>query len=210
MLTFTSKQIQERFDKLPKDLQVAVSSTEIHDSILNIGKKYGLHIDQLGEMVDLVGLTMLGLSPSKNFVRVFSQQTGVKIDIATSIAEDVNKEVFDKIRESMKTIEKEAEEKEEQTKNKQGISDLERIGGFTIEPPANLPGAKDVLESREALISQIESHTDIIVDNLLAGPTAAVEQKIEKTVEPPETKRPLAESIPKKPSDTDLYREPIA
>ncbi len=220
MKEFTTEQLQEQFEKLPKDLQDAVSSTQIHDSIVAIGKKYGLHVDQLGQMVDLVGLIMLGLSPSKDFVNNFSQESGVKTDIATSIAEDINKEVFGKIRASMQKIEVESD------KVKQSVSDLERAGGFSIEPslaapnvggaaPTNLPGAEEITESKEDLISGIENpqpaqprgaqpeenHTDIIVDNLLAGPVVAVEKKTEQPALVPQT--------PKKPSGPDLYREPI-
>ncbi len=205
MKQFTVEQLQDQFTKLPKDLQEAISSTEVHDSILKIGSKYGLHVDQLGEMVDLVGLIMLGLSSSKSFVRDFSQQSGVKEDIALSIAEDVNSQVFGKIRMSMQSIEKAAEEPKDSS-----LADLERVGGFSIEPalaengngvamPADLPGMSGAAESQEDLVSSIENpppakqvnlmaeadHTDSLVDHLLAGPSGAAEHKTSKTVEPP-------------------------
>lgn len=262
MKQFTSDEIQSQFEKLPKDLQEAISSTEVHNSIVAIGNKYGLHVDQLGEMVDLVGLIMLGLSPSRGFVKNFSQEAGVRDDIASLIAKDINMEVFDKIRSSMQTIETTRESMREQnqinearqTKAKQDISDLERIGGFNIEPttgqdgneatPANLPGAEDVVESHDELIAGIENpppirpsnympvkppvatpeenHTDILVDHLLANPVAAAEQKISKTVEPPDDlpgEEPLDDQVREKPapivqplekhSGPDLYKEPI-
>jgi hypothetical protein len=251
MKQFTSEEIQSQYEKLPKDLQDAISSTEVHDSIVAIGNKYELHVDQLGEMVDLVGLIMLGLSPSKDFVNNFSREAGVKTDIASSVAQDINKEVFDRIRASMQKIEAEgghARElqtneinketvEEQQTKSQQSITDLERIGGFSIEPtgqngngngsaPANLPGAEEVAESKDDLVSGIENptsiatssliatkpsitapeenHTDIIVDHLLAGPVAAAEQKTVKPVEPVKS----APTEPKKPVGHDSYREP--
>jgi hypothetical protein len=121
------------------------------------------------------------------------------------------------------------------------MADLERVGGFTIEPtgqngngsgavPANLPGAEAVTESREDLVSGIEnptsmmtsnpiitkpsvalpeeSHTDILVDHLLANPTGAAEEKIAKPVEMP-TSMPIAKEVPKKVPTADSYREPI-
>jgi len=237
MLKFTTEQIQSQFGKLPKDLQNAISSTEVHDSIVAIGNKYGLHVDQLGEMVDLVGLIMLGLSPSKDFVKNFSQESGVKNDIASSIAEDINREVFDKIRTSMRAIEdnKESVEDHANAKPQQSMADLERVGGFTIEPtgqngnsngggavPANLPGAEVVTESKEDLLSGIEdpteippksaaleeNHTDILVDHLLANPTGAAEEKITKKAEMP-ANMPIAKEAPKKTPTADSYREPI-
>jgi hypothetical protein len=225
MKEFTSEQLQEQFEKLPKDLQNAVSSTSVHDSIVGIGNKYGLHVDQLGEMVDLVGLIMLGLSPSKDFVANFSRETGVRSDVATSIAEDINKEVFDKIRSSMRMIESQEESTEDtmvnksEAKNNQAISDLERAGGFTIEhsgqngnggAPINLPGAEEVTESREDLVAGIEdpapmkpimptqeeNHTEALVDRLLAGPMTAVEQK---TVQTSPQEQATAKPEPKAP-----------
>lgn len=231
MKQFTSDQIQSQFEKLPKDLQEAISSPEVHDSIIKIGNKYGLHVDQLGEMVDLVGLVMLGLSPSNDFIRDFSQQAEVKNDIASSIAADINSQIFDKIRTSMKTIEIKSQVTEnEQSKTQQSISDLERIGGFSIEPspsaqngsglaPANLPGAEEVTESKDDLMAGIENpppihpqnqaseenHTDIIVDNLLAGPVAAIEKKSKVETLP----FPAIERASKRPTGPDPYKEPI-
>ncbi len=238
MKQFTTEQLQDHFAKLPKDLQEAVSSAEVRDSVEKIGKKYGLHIDQLGEMVDLVGLIMLGLSPSKDFVRNFSQEAGVKTDIATSIAEDINNEVFGKIRSSMQAIEAKDEAVEAQkTKAEQSITDLERIGGFSIEPstgqdgdgtaPANLPGAEEVDESPDELIAGIENPPPIKTSNSsFVRPSSPVPEENhtdiivdhlltgpvaageQKTIQIPEPAK-SAPIEPKKPVGPDPYKEPI-
>ncbi|MFA6079829.1 MAG: hypothetical protein WC779_08805 [Candidatus Omnitrophota bacterium] len=143
MIPFTSEQIQDKFEKLPKDLQDAISSAEVRGTIQAVGEKHSLLIDQLGEMVDLIGLIMLGLSPSKDFVKNFSREANVDIDTATEIANDINTEVFGKIRSSMQQIQ--AQEETKQTPSpvpaptpdivqaQKNISNVESAGRFKIE-----------------------------------------------------------------------------
>jgi len=206
MITFTAEQIQEQFEQLPKEIQDAITSADVHDSIIEIAKKNNLHIDQEGELVDLVGLVMLGLSPSKDFVKNYSASSGVDTATAVAIAGDINTEIFGKIRVAMRNIEEKVNEAATSEANKQSITDLEQIGGFTIEPK---PEAGDTgishIEGKERLINSIEnpspveirgvtneniSKTEPLVDHLLSGPAVRVQQKVEQKT-------------------ADLYREPI-
>ncbi len=191
MLKFTAEQIQAQFEKLPQEVKDAVTSAEIHDSIITIANNRGLHVDQEGILVDLVGQVMLGLSPSKDFVRNFSSETGIDAANAKLIAEDVNKEVFGKIRTSMRQL-------EEKDRTDEAISSLEQAGNFTVESEENVDnnGSNSRLESKKDIISNIENpvpakatnNTEPLVDRLLSGPVITVE---------------------KKTRTSDLYREPI-
>ena len=223
MLKFTAEQIQNRFEQLPKEIQDAVTSADVHDSIVSIAKKYNLHIDQEGELVDQVGLAMLGLSPSKDFTTNFSNSSGVDMATARSISEDINNQIFAKIRNSMRQLQEKQETSgipDESVVNRP-ISDVERLGDFTIEPQQ---GKDDRgighIESKARLINDIEnpapveidgfpdnktstSNTEPLVDHLLSGPIVSTEKKT--TVEAPKfTPKPSP-----KPSTADLYREPI-
>ncbi|MFA6601463.1 MAG: hypothetical protein WCT02_01190 [Candidatus Paceibacterota bacterium] len=143
MQDFTPQEIQDQFDKLPPALQEAISSPEINEEIIGIGKRYGLPIDQIGELVDQVGLVMLGLARSTSFVRDTARRLSLREKDARAIAEDINKEVFS----VMKTRMREATEAPvaktspyrepipEAVSSKPIFShtDLEKAGGFTIE-----------------------------------------------------------------------------
>ena len=68
MKQFTSEEIQAQFEKLPKNVQEALTSTDVNDKVKSIAEKYNLHMDQLTELVDEVGIIMLGLQKPSLFV----------------------------------------------------------------------------------------------------------------------------------------------
>ena len=203
MKQFTSEEIQAQFEKLPKDLQEAVASASITESIELIGKKYELHVDQIGELIDLVGMIMFGLIPSGQFIKNFSSNSGVKTDIARSIAEDINSEIFSKLKTTMRTAEEVIEKK-----NLADLAALEKAGGFTIEREGNAentsildsssigsnnstePNVLDVdkasilndieypTASREVSGEKYIPHTEPLVDLLLSIPTTSTEKKV--------------------------------
>lgn len=253
---------------IPAQLKELARSPDLYIQSEKIGNKFNLHIDQIGELDAEIRDVLGGYSKSSDFIKHIMERLEIDRITADKITEEVNKEVFSSIREQLQKMQDEtigesdgiADEKitsktqQDQVKNQQSIADLERIGGFSIEPtpnqngngtmPANLPRAEDVVESHDELISGIEnpppmrlsnrmpvkpsvatpeeSHTDILVDHLLANPVAAAEQKISKTVEPPADlpgEEPLDDQVREKPMPIaqplekhfgpDLYKEPI-
>ncbi|MEK7646350.1 MAG: hypothetical protein AAB381_01490 [Patescibacteria group bacterium] len=239
MKQFSAEQIQERFEQLPKDLQEAISSPEINTAIQAIGDKHSLHIDQLGELVDLIGLVMLGLIPSKEFVKNLSNQANIRESVSAEIADDVNKEIFSKIKSAMQSLEEKFEQDKDLTDPTytSSISDLEKIGNFTIEEPQK-EGAEEKTESlktmsdetatsthREALLDALENpeptpqpiaparvdvHTEPLVDLLMNKPTSIPEEKVVKVVGAPTKETPKATPpAPKVAPGPDPYREAI-
>jgi hypothetical protein len=203
---FTAEEIQAQFEKLPAEVQKAVTSASMHDAIVMIAKNHSLHIDQEGELVDLVGLIMLGLSPSKDFVRNFSGSTGVDTATASAIATEINKEIFDKIRSSMRAIEEDVGGiPDEKPKT---LSDLERIGGFDMEQStdSSVDQGSGNMESKQDILDSIENptpanYTEPLIDHLLSGPVVTIEQKTQAIPKPVPQ--------PPKPKGPDLYREPV-
>ena len=203
---FTAEEIQAQFEKLPAEVQKAVTSAVMHDAIVTIAKNHSLHIDQEGELVDLVGLIMLGLSPSKDFVKNFSSTSGVDATTAGAIAKEINTEIFDKIRASMRAIEEDSGGiPDEKPKT---LSDLERIGGFDMEQSTDNHADQDNknVESKQDILDSIENpkpanYTEPLIDHLLSGPVVTIEQKTQATPKPAPQ--------PPKPSGSDLYREPV-
>ena len=210
MTKYTAEQIQARFEQLPKEVKDAITSTDIHDELISIAKKNNLRIDQEGDLIDQVGLVMLGLSPSKEFVKNVSNELNVNAKIASDIAEDINEKIFAKIKKSMMQI----QENENRLVTDSTISDLERVGGFTVEPQqGNDDRGTDHIESKARLIDGIENppaveidnvsssktNTEPFIDHLLSAPVVTVEKKSEVT----------ASKIPPKPVKSDPYKEPI-
>lgn len=142
MKEYSTEQLQGAFEKLPKELQEAISSTEIHQKILGIGQKHGLHIDQIGQLVDQIGLVMLGLERSSDFVRDASARMSISTKDAQAIANDINADIFSAIKSSMRDIEqRDKQERINEARSATPASDarkemaaLEQAGGFSVEP----------------------------------------------------------------------------
>lgn len=99
------KIMNEEIKKLPPDLQRAIDSGETDRIIEDLGKKYKLHIDQLGELNAVIWKTLLGLESSVNFVKNLEESLKIDRTTAENIAREANEEIFLKIRESLKQIE---------------------------------------------------------------------------------------------------------
>ncbi len=156
MKEFTAEEIQNQFEKLPKELQESISSSEIHNKIIEIGKRHNLMIDQLGDLVDQIGLVMLGLVRSSDFVKNTSARLAIDQNTAQEIAEDINKEIFSSIKTRMQEVEKQYSSESTRT---QDISALENAGGFKLEPSdEESAGPNDVSEiDKVNILSGIEN-----------------------------------------------------
>ncbi|MCC6290673.1 hypothetical protein IT398_01215 [Candidatus Nomurabacteria bacterium] len=105
MKTYTQEELDKQFDQAPAIVREALFSKETSDRIKLIGDRHKLHIDQIGSLSDEIGLVMLGLEPSNIFVSNIETRLGIERSLAEQIATNVNKEIFLKIRESLKQME---------------------------------------------------------------------------------------------------------
>ena len=67
-MQYTVEQLEAQYQKLPDDVREAMIKVETANVVGNIGRKYNLHIDQIGDLADEIGLTMLGLTKPDEFV----------------------------------------------------------------------------------------------------------------------------------------------
>ncbi|HDO23727.1 MAG TPA: hypothetical protein ENG99_00745 [bacterium] len=104
MSKLTPQQTREIYQKLPEDLKDAILSVDSANVIQQVGKKYNLMIDKIGELADETGMVMFGVTPPKDFISNLSRRLGGDRETARKIAEDINKQIFAKVRESLKKI----------------------------------------------------------------------------------------------------------
>ncbi len=213
MKEYTTGQIQEAFEKLPQKLQQAISSPDIHQKIMDIGNEHRLHIDQIGELVDQIGLVMLGLERSSDFVSTVSSRLSMSSNEARAIADDINTQIFSSIKTDMREMEakEEAASSSPASDARKNMEALEQAGGFSVEPSlasSSADGeelASDTSDVDEAdkgdILADIENptpspststpkteedHIEPLVDHLLGTASVQTEQKvIHKTEEPP-------------------------
>lgn len=136
-MAYTTEQLDKKFKELPEDLKNIMVSVETAKIMTEIGKEFGLHIDQTGKMADQTGLVLLGLMMPTEFVSALSSELGIERLRANQLANKINEKVFYKVRESLKTI----REKNKGPKANEiisGIPDKEELLAG-IENPESIP-----------------------------------------------------------------------
>lgn len=103
-MQLTPEQLKEKYQKLPDDVREALYSESVANSILTIGESNNIDQYKITELADEVGLVMYGITNPKNFISNLSSRLGTDITIARKIAEEVNSQIFSKVRESLKKI----------------------------------------------------------------------------------------------------------
>lgn len=99
------------------------------EKIRAIGEKYHLAIDKMGEMADETGLVMLGLTSPREFIPNLAARLNVDKEMARKIAEEINGQVFVRVRESLKkvhAIEEKSGGKEEHPQKAEILNEIEK------------------------------------------------------------------------------------
>lgn len=102
MSNLTPKQVLEKYNELPEKVRLAYSSEETTETIQQIGKKYNLHVDQMGELANQIGLIMIGVNRPDNLINQLKEVLKIEEKMATEIATAVNVEIFSPLREHLK------------------------------------------------------------------------------------------------------------
>ena len=197
--------ITERYKVLPRNIQDAITSTDLAPKFQKIADKHGLHIDQNSNLQTETILVMLGLETVDDFLDNVQKGLEINREKAILIAKDVNTEILDSIRESLKKIQAQqeangAKEVQEPTITKtETASSLERFAGIKIEenPQSSSPQYKEEGINKDALLKNIEDKPIPMVDHLLENhinnPAQVEIRKVEE----------------KKPYTADPYREQL-
>ena len=98
------EQLKLAYQRLPENLQQVFDAEETSIALVNIGKKYNLHVDQLGQLTSLVHYVLLGFLAPQNFVRELKNSVGVSEDIANLITYDLNQKILIQIRQELEEL----------------------------------------------------------------------------------------------------------
>lgn len=96
--------IKERFKKLPKDIQEAITSSGLSEKFKTMINKHGLRIDQGLALENETMFVMLGFESPDDFVDNVRYEVKVPRDEAKIIAEEINRIIFLPIKSSLKNI----------------------------------------------------------------------------------------------------------
>jgi len=136
-MPYTQEQLLKRYKKLPQDVKDAIFSVDTANAIYNIGMRHKLMIDKIGKLAEETGLVMLGLIHPADFIINLSNRLEVDKKTAKKIAEEINREIFAKIRESLKKMHGIIDEavEEEQAPKEQSEAVPEILKGTTAPEP---------------------------------------------------------------------------
>lgn len=224
-------------NNIPDSIKVLADSPEIFDATEKVGKKFGLHIDQIGELDAHIRQVLRGYESSKEFTKNIQQSLEINGDLAKDITSEVNQVIFQTIRAKLQS---------ESTEQEKTVSPLEKAGNFSVEPSLASPSADGrepesttnngevTEEDRADILSGIENpaptmptpadhRAEPLVDHLLSNPASQPEQNVEHDDAPaplnipasPEVSAPkpapapIPKPAPQPRSGPDPYREVI-
>ena len=96
--------LEKLYEQLPQNVQEAISSVAIAEKLQEIAKKNGLHIDEAGIVSDEATMVMLGIENPKDFVYGLQNKLKLPREKVVELAKNVDKEIFEPIRESLKKM----------------------------------------------------------------------------------------------------------
>lgn len=163
MKEYTEEEITKKYKELPPDVRDAIFSVDSTRIIEDIGKKYKLTVDKMGNLSNEIRVLMLGIAEPKDFMPNISRRLGIDKDIAREITVEVNEKIFSKIRESLKRIHNIKDE------NKERVA--EKIEGAPIPAPAQSPvqpSAPNGLD-RSEILKAIENPETIQIPSIFQG-----------------------------------------
>lgn len=93
--------IKERFSKLPKVVQNAITSADIQKRLRVLADSHKLHVDQWDSLEHEVMLTLLGIQPAENLEIQLESEIGVSSEVAHTLTLGINEIVFEPIRQEL-------------------------------------------------------------------------------------------------------------
>jgi hypothetical protein len=181
-MPYTKEQIQTRYDKLPADIREAIDSVSTTNAVVDIGQKYDLMYDQISELVDEVGLTMIGLTPETMFVNNIARRMRVDMSKAMLIARDTNKQIFDKMRDSLKKIEG-GHEGGEYAENEDGTRKNNQFGQGVARQAGEETMMTDAEKAQKnSVVSAVEKAGGFVIDKPREDAPLRAEEMVHDTL----------------------------
>jgi len=100
----TNEQLQEKFKTLPKDIQGLVLDEDFGPTVTFLCDEVGIDATKALDVEDEVFDVLMGFSHPKDFIRNIQSKIGIDQEKAKVIAEKVNEEIFQPVRESLKIV----------------------------------------------------------------------------------------------------------
>ena len=131
--------VKERFAKLPKVVQAAITSADVQKRMRALADTHKLHLDQWEALENEVHYTLLGIQPSEDLVANIKSEVGVTEEVAQALAADISKIVFEPIRQELERELGNESAMAEKTTDMENLrtQTLGKSPGQSVSPPTN-------------------------------------------------------------------------
>jgi hypothetical protein len=96
--------LEEKFLNAPDDIQIALGSQDVFKKLNEIAKKYSFDKNATDGLIEETALVMLGVTNPSDFIRDLSLHLGTTTEKSTALAKDINEEIFQPVKESLKIV----------------------------------------------------------------------------------------------------------
>ncbi len=105
MKKYSTDQLWDLYEELPKPLQQTIFSPEVAEDILAICQKNGIKEDEnIAQVAEMVGYVLLGLLSPANLEKELQKTIGIKKTTAKNITQEITESVFLKVKEFLEKI----------------------------------------------------------------------------------------------------------
>ncbi len=205
-------------NNIPPEIVEAIKSSRVYDKLEQIGERYGLMLDQIGGLDVQTRMVLLGELRSTEFVSAVAKDLEISIQTAEKIAADVNTEIFDVLRTSMRRAQEAAEQARMSppapTPVPPSTSHIEKVGDFSViqRPPSTSPQYNSSTLNKESVLNDLENikklrpeNAENYVEHLLENHTPPT-PPVPPAPKPVQPTRPIPPPPPRLPG-IDPYRE---
>lgn len=165
------EKINESYDRLGENLKEIFDSEETANTLMSLGKKYALHIDQIGQLTTIVHYVLLGFLPLKDFAKELKSSIGVSEDVSNLIIYDLNQQILSKIRQELEELSREQEEPTKTAESEQ-VLPTKTPDGQAISAPG--PSATQVFDNKMKNVANVPKQevtvTSQTTDNKVRDP----------------------------------------
>ncbi|KKS45440.1 MAG: hypothetical protein UV10_C0025G0007, partial [Candidatus Azambacteria bacterium GW2011_GWA1_42_19] len=103
-MEYTKENLIEKFNAVPKNIQGLIVDESFGPAITFLCKGLGVDAVKALDVEDEVLHVLVGISHPKDFIRNIQAKIGVDEEKARAIAEKVNDEIFQLVKESLKVV----------------------------------------------------------------------------------------------------------
>jgi len=144
-MILTPEQVDKAFDSLSNNTREAFYSVDTRQVLLELSKKYLIHLDALSLIDVQITYTVIGLAKPEEFGKEIAVVTGLSREVINPLVLDINEQIFKPIRARMMELDEEdrilAEPDELETNEVTQIETPSTNPGTTVETfPTEITG----------------------------------------------------------------------